>query len=312
MDAGAARGRCCCDTRDLWVEFGRVEQSSWYCRALGGYRLVEFDRSEELQLWSGETEFFRVVVEQNPDAIVVTDETGVIRFLNRAAELLLGNGSGVGGVLSLPAEPDGTHELEVIDQEGNRRIVILRVAHVQIGGTECCIASLHDATEEMEIRRELRQLSYTDDLTQLKNRRGFLELAERRLRLARGAQRRAALFLIDLMNLKSINDQWGHSEGDRGLIGLAEVVERTFRASDAMGRLGGDEFAVLAVDASRSDIPRIRTRLKRNFAAWNAERRVPYELQVRVGVAVTDPLDHSPLSDLLARAGRALAQQKQL
>jgi diguanylate cyclase (GGDEF)-like protein len=92
------------------------------------------------------------------------------------------------------------------------------------------------------------QLAMTDDLTGLSNRRGFQVLAQRALNVCKRMGRRASLLFFDLKGFKQINDTHGHAEGDRALIGFAQVLRSALRDSDVIGRLGGDEFVALLTD----------------------------------------------------------------
>ena len=92
---------------------------------------------------------------------------------------------------------------------------------------------------------KMRELALKDILTGLYNRRGFLTFAEQLLRLSDRTHRGLILIYADLDNLKQINDDHGHEEGDRALVIIADVFRETFRDSDVIGRVGGDEFAIL-------------------------------------------------------------------
>lgn len=108
--------------------------------------------------------------------------------------------------------------------------------------------SLRYAIERHRLQKSLQSLSLIDDLTGLHNRRGFLALAEQHLRVIR---RKGAglLAYLDLDDLKTINDTYGHLEGNRALVGTACILRACFRQSDILARLGGDEFCVLMTDA---------------------------------------------------------------
>lgn len=92
---------------------------------------------------------------------------------------------------------------------------------------------------------ELRRLLTHDSLTGACTRRFFIELAERALRQCRAQQCPASMLMIDLDNLKSINDRDGHAAGDCALSLSVRVCRGTLRDEDLFGRLGGDEFCVL-------------------------------------------------------------------
>ena len=106
-------------------------------------------------------------------------------------------------------------------------------------------AICRDVTERKAMEEELRRLATMDELTGLRNRRGFLSVAEPLARVARRNQVDMTLLFIDLDDLKKINDRHGHAAGDRALVKMADLLQVSFRESDVLARLGGDEFAVL-------------------------------------------------------------------
>ncbi len=96
----------------------------------------------------------------------------------------------------------------------------------------------------------LEALSITDELTGLLNRRGFQEVLERTLSLARRHDEAGVLAYIDLNRFKDINDQYGHEAGDRVLSHTARILKNGVRTTDYAARLGGDEFTLLLVNAN--------------------------------------------------------------
>src|SRR3989442_3967113 len=87
------------------------------------------------------------------------------------------------------------------------------------------------ATKQYMLQAELGNLALTDELTGLYNRRGFLALAERQLKLSRRSGRGILLVFIDVDGLKQINDTFGHAEGDRTLIRAGGGLGKTVRES---------------------------------------------------------------------------------
>ncbi len=90
-----------------------------------------------------------------------------------------------------------------------------------------------------------KRLSRTDNLTGLLNGRGFAEKAENLFGLAARHNRPLALAHIDLDNFKQVNDELGHSEGDKVLRVISGKLLSSLRVTDVAGRLGGDEFAIV-------------------------------------------------------------------
>jgi len=155
----------------------------------------------------------------------------------------------------------------------------------------------------------LELLALMDDLTRLYNRRAFHALSTQQFKVMRRKGQGLLLFFADVDHLKNINDTYGHREGDLALVRAADALERTFRDSDILARLGGDEFAVLALEASCEDQDAILRRLEGHLQKLSAEEP-RYKLSLSVGAARFDPKDSVSLGDLLAKADRAMYEQK--
>jgi|SRR5579859_659328 len=168
--------------------------------------------------------------------------------------------------------------------------------------------ALQCATKQYVLQTELSNLALKDELTDLYNRRGFLALAERQLKLARRSGRSLLLFFIDVDGLKEINDLFGHSEGDAALKCTAEALEATFRDSDVIARFGGDEFAVLAIEASGQSVAAIHERLTEYLNSRRQES--DYKFSVSLGTARFDPWNPTSLRELIAAADQAMYEQK--
>ncbi len=165
------------------------------------------------------------------------------------------------------------------------------------------VRSLRYAIERHRLQKNLQNLSLTDDLTGLHNRRGFLALAEQHLRMI---QRKGAALLIylDLDDLKLINDSYGHLEGNRALIVTANVLRACFRQSDILARMGGDEFCVLMTDAGQDSTLQVRKRLQERLDFINALSSWRFRLSLSVGIADV-PAVHQPSLDQLLRVADA-------
>jgi diguanylate cyclase (GGDEF)-like protein len=166
------------------------------------------------------------------------------------------------------------------------------------------------AVERHRLMSALRSLSLIDDLTGLYNRRGFSDLGEQYLKLARRTGRSATLIFIDVDRFKTINDTLGHHMGDRALLRIADILRQTFRRSDIIGRLGGDEFAVLAPESSGDPPELLVHRVKGAVREFDSASPEPYRLSVSVGVARFDGDALVRLDDLLERADAAMYEEK--
>lgn len=157
---------------------------------------------------------------------------------------------------------------------------------------------------------EVQALSLADELTGLRNRRGFMMIAAHQLRIASRTANGALLFFADLNGMKRINDTFGHDVGDLAIVATANLLRQSFRDADVIARLGGDEFVIFAADAGPGAIHVLRTRLAANVVAYNTRGEHPFELSISLGAAIYDPRAPRSLDALLAEADEAMYAQK--
>ena len=167
-----------------------------------------------------------------------------------------------------------------------------------------------DVSELKEAEATMRNLSLTDELTGLYNRRGFLALAEQQLRAAQRTGQVFSLLYADMDGLKQINDAHGHQEGSQALQRLAEILRICFRGADTIARIGGDEFAILVADTAHgsSGIPVVR--LDELLMYYNMREFHDYQLSLSVGAIRVNPADGSSVADLLMKADQAMYENK--
>lgn len=166
------------------------------------------------------------------------------------------------------------------------------------------------AIERKRYEEALRNLSLTDELTGLYNRRAFTILAEQQMKLTHRMKRRMLLLFGDVDKLKTINDTHGHPMGDLALKEVATVLKETFREVDIIARLGGDEFVILAPDASDESVDILVERLQETLRVLNQVGNRPYHLNMSVGIANYNPENPCTVDELIARADVEMYQQK--
>ena len=206
-------------------------------------------------------------------------------------------------------------ELARLLQDVRTKSAAGQLGTAQNGSTnKLLMRAIQCAVKQYMLQAELGNLALSDELTGVYNRRGFLALAERQLKLGHRSGRAILVFFADVDGLKQINDKFGHKEGDLALVRAAQVLEKTFRDSDVIARFGGDEFAVLALEVSGHSESTIRARLDRNLKELNA-RDSRYTLSISLGAARFDPTSpRSPASieQLMIRADEAMYEEKRL
>jgi diguanylate cyclase (GGDEF)-like protein len=162
----------------------------------------------------------------------------------------------------------------------------------------------------MRSAERMQKLSLVDELTQLKNRRGFFELAQQALKVARRERHELVLFFMELNGLKQINDNLGHLRGDQALRDAALVLKETFRDSDILARIGGDEFVALAHVHASIEVNALCARLREHLRRFNTSLQRPYVLDISIGVTLVERPGEDSLEALLARADAAMYAQK--
>ena len=159
---------------------------------------------------------------------------------------------------------------------------------------------------QQQVKDKLRVMALTDDLTKLNNRRGFFLLAEQLLKISSRTRDGIYLMYTDLDDLKTINDTFGHEEGDRALKAYARLLKENYRESDVIARIGGDEFVLLPVGTSKDDISVILDRFNRILAIYNRTNESPWNLSATIGLAFFDPESPASLDELLRQADKAM------
>ena len=170
---------------------------------------------------------------------------------------------------------------------------------------------LYQKVSELEKANErLRNLSLTDNLTGLNNRRGFMILATGLLKFARRVAYSVCLLYIDLDSLKYINDTFGHTAGDAAILGFSRILVDTFRDSDVIGRMGGDEFVAMIADATEGDLASIQERLQSNIDEYNLQAAPGHAMAFSLGVIRVEPQSTITMEELLAQADAAMYKHK--
>lgn len=151
-----------------------------------------------------------------------------------------------------------------------------------------------------------------DPLTNIPNRRAFLDAAGRRMRQRSRNPEPVTALLFDLDHFKSINDRFGHSIGDEVLRIFTAKAAAEFRSTDIMGRLGGEEFGALLFGAGEGTAVGTAERIRRALMVATAEiEGKPVDATVSVGVAVLPSDRVEDVAELLARADNALYLAKE-
>ncbi|HSM98989.1 MAG TPA: GGDEF domain-containing protein [Gallionella sp.] len=152
-----------------------------------------------------------------------------------------------------------------------------------------------------------QNLSRTDGLTGVMNGRGFAEAAERMFELAARHGRPTTLAYIDLDDFKQVNDRQGHSEGDKVLQTVGEVLLESMRKTDLASRLGGDEFAIALPETNETGAQAFFSKVRGNLAL--AMKKNNWPVGFSIGVISFD-LPPADFDDAVRLAAALMYQAK--
>ncbi len=206
----------------------------------------------------------------------------------------LKGGGRVRAVLNLADKTDGTRFDEEID------LPIIEMIAELIG------ASIYN----VELYREMEHRAKTDPLTGLANRRGLEEALARETDRARRYGSSLSVLMIDVDQLKDINDRFGHAAGDSALQNIAALLLETVRSVDAPGRWGGDEFLVVLPDTSAEHAEQLAMRLRKRVRdqPTTADN---HKIATSLSIGVADYQKDESAEALIRRVDRAMYAAKE-
>jgi diguanylate cyclase (GGDEF)-like protein/PAS domain S-box-containing protein len=242
------------------------------------------ERKRAEQAIHAERDRAQVTLQSIGDAVITTDASGQIDYLNPVAERLTGwtlheaRGQAIGDVLQLIDESTRkpvAYTLDRVMMAGETSIPSDRNVLVNRRGEELAIQEtaspirnregaaigavivFGDVTKERRLKRALSYQASHDALTGLINRREFDSRLESAVNSAQRGEAEFVLLYVDLDQFKVVNDTCGHSAGDRLLRDITSLLQTRVRASDTIARLGGDEFGMLLERCSLEQAERV-------------------------------------------------------
>lgn len=304
---------------------GQVKSLSGTAQDITDRKIAEKELYEE-------KEKAQVTLQSIGDAVLTTNQNGIIEYANPATEQLLElKASDIVGKSydvvvnvydSVTRAPKSNpihrclenqtpvvldeHSL-IITQNNNEHVVDITVAPIRgkTGGLSGCVWVAHDVTEMHSMARRLNYQATHDELTGLFNRREFEARLTQALESAQIDQQQHALVYMDLDKFKIVNDSCGHLAGDELLKQFCVLLKSSIRTSDTLARLGGDEFAALLIGCPIQQAESIAGTIQKRVQAfrfvWNNRS---FEVGVSMGISMITP-QNSSVTDVLNNADSA-------
>lgn len=164
--------------------------------------------------------------------------------------------------------------------------------------------------KSVESNKILDEMSRSDPLTGIYNRRGFLHTVKKIMDGPFNQGKKAIAVYADMDNLKIVNDEFGHDDGDFSLKTIAGALDESFRQSDVVARMGGDEFAAFALVEEENFGETIKERIRASLKRMNAVSDKPYYVNMSIGTYEFTIGEETNIDQILNKADAALYVEK--
>lgn len=211
------------------------------------------------------------------------------------------------------AQETGSHDVEhrIVRPDGEVRWVHELADYVPEGDEQILIGTVRDITEQKRLELRLRQLSRTDELTGLFNRRYFMQRLLQELARYRRYGRPTSVVLFDYDHFKRINDTHGHPAGDQVLVTVSKLLRERLRTNDIPARLGGEEFALLLPETGLEEAVGVAEKVRQlvREQTFTSEEGRRFETSITCGVSAFHGTEET-VEAILHRADQNLYEGK--
>lgn len=232
------------------------------------------------------------------------EEEGSIRYQNCPSLFCLQSGSTQYGLLSVEITPEDVDMVYLISIQMANALMVYHAEKKRMAVQR----ERELLFEELKSKNEvLNFISERDELTKIRNRRGFMEKAVEMNRLHNNEK--AVLIFIDMDGLKKINDQYGHASGDIAICACADILKETVGEEGIAGRIGGDEFALMLIgdeECAASVVKEIYEKIRR----YNENSGNLFAIGMSFGSQVVSCMDGLSVAKELDRADKRMYEQK--
>jgi diguanylate cyclase (GGDEF)-like protein/PAS domain S-box-containing protein len=201
-------------------------------------------------------------------------------------------------------------EIELRKQDGQQVSALVNLSLLGTGDRAQVHLTAVDISDRKRAEQQIEFQAYHDALTQLPNRRMFVERLELNLLSAKRTRGNVAVLFIDLDRFKTVNDTLGHSVADMLLIEVANRLRSCVRQTDTVARYGGDEFTIILPDLHQpEDAAQVAEKILERVVEPMALGGTTIEISVSIGIAVY-PYDGADIDTLLRNADDAMYRTK--
>lgn len=311
--------------------------------------LVNLQRklNKQNMLLKAEKEKYRITLSSIAEGVITADNSDAIIYLNSKAEEMLGwslkeaRGKKYTEVFKIFIEKNDEHELEIIfeelvdDQEeeiylselleekgeiNNQEAVLtlnngesfpIEFSAAFVEENQSRVIIFREISERKNMEKRLKKYASTDLLTEVLNRRAGLDYLQEEMKLVAENQERLSVIFIDINNLKLVNDNFGHQEGDELLQTVSNILQHSLRHNDKVVRLGGDEFLLILPQSDKDSAEKIWQRIRKKLEKATKLNEKEYKISASHGAAEYSPDYQKDLDKLINEADHEMYNEKQ-
>jgi diguanylate cyclase (GGDEF)-like protein/PAS domain S-box-containing protein len=215
---------------------------------------------------------------------------------------------------SINAEKVVDKEIPIVTSTKEERILDVKKIPLfgNSGNIRGIIIAGWDITDRKNLEEELHLYATTDAMTGVLNRRTGLEMLEQQIKIAKRRPMKFTICYVDINNLKYVNDNFGHIDGDFMILKVVETIKANLREADVVCRLGGDEFMIIFIDCNEIQARTIIERISKALDDYNKKKEKPYPITISKGFAEYMPGEEINAEELIALADIEMYRDKQV
>jgi diguanylate cyclase (GGDEF)-like protein len=272
---------------------------------------IESGKRKALELIQCNSLFEAITVQASQWIVVVEKETGKYLFCNYPATSILAEDEFEPQleewlVQQIKSVGDSPFLVELSLSNGEFAQYFSVMVHpLRWYGSQAVAFAFSDVSAERKQLQELESVAYRDTLTKAYNRHYGMQLLDNWL----NGKSRFVLCFVDMDNLKYVNDNFGHTEGDQYILTVMDIL-RTFSPDVQIARLGGDEFMLLAQDWAQKDAESRLEELRNTLVEMDGEPGSFYNHSMSYGIVEVDEDNEISRTDLLSIADERMYEYK--
>lgn len=251
---------------------------------------------------------YKIIFENLPDIYYETDMDGniitmspsVIKYtgyeqkecLNKNISFLFKGNKYEGLFLKViqSKEPVSNYEIQLTHKNGEKHYTLVSANIIKNENNQDSIVSglIKDISDRKKVEEKLYRFATYDEMTGVYNRRVGIEFLNQELKKMNRGKTYLSICFIDINDLKSVNDNFGHDAGDNLIKFIVQDIKSAMRESDILSRLGGDEFLLIFPDCRLKEVKSIWRRVEASLAERNSNPAIGYNISASYGFAETD------------------------